>query len=74
MGSNILSRIKDPVVRSVVSNNMIAFQQKKDMFDVSKKLKMALSKESDARLQRYQKRIIAANEALLQVYLNKVRS
>lgn len=54
-----------------MSNNIVAIEQAKDLEDVSKKLKVATSKEAEARLKNYQKRVIAMNESLLQLYTNK---
>ncbi|KAI7894903.1 uncharacterized protein EV154DRAFT_437638 [Mucor mucedo] len=62
---------EDIAVAAVVSNNMVAIEQTKDLEDVSKKLKVATSKEAEARLKNYQKRVIAMNESLLQLYTNK---
>ncbi|RCI01987.1 hypothetical protein CU098_009517 [Rhizopus stolonifer] len=62
---------KDVTVAAVVSNNMVAIEQTKDLEDAAKKLKTASSKEADAKLKNYQKRVIAMNESLLQLYNRK---
>ncbi|ORY95441.1 hypothetical protein BCR43DRAFT_557592 [Syncephalastrum racemosum] len=65
------SGIEDPGIKAVASNNIVAVQQKKDVFDAAKKLKAASGKPVDNKLKRYQKRVIAMNDALLQLYMNK---
>ena len=49
-------------------------QKKKNLSDAAQKLKMATTKEADSRLKRYQKRVIAMNDSLLQLYMSKVLS
>lgn len=68
----MLFSIEDAGVKAVASNNIVAVQQKKDVFDAAKKLKAASGKPVDNKLKRYQKRVIAMNDALLQLYMNKV--
>lgn len=46
-------------------------QKKKNLSDAAQKLKMATTKEADSRLKRYQKRVIAMNDSLLQLYMSK---
>ncbi|KAI9022255.1 hypothetical protein CLU79DRAFT_751852 [Phycomyces nitens] len=65
------SKATDAGVTAIVSNNVVAMQETKDLFDAAKKLKVATSKEAEAKLKRYQKRVIAMNESLLQLYMNK---
>ncbi|KAI7899844.1 uncharacterized protein BX663DRAFT_519681 [Cokeromyces recurvatus] len=61
----------DVTVAAVVSNNMVAIDQNKDLEDATKKLKIATTKEADAKLKNYQKRIISMNDTLLQLYNQK---
>lgn len=62
-------------IKAVASNNMVAVRQKKkNLSDAAQKLKMATTKEADSRLKRYQKRVIAMNDSLLQLYMSKVMS
>jgi signal recognition particle subunit SRP72 len=65
-------RIHDGAVNAVIANNMMTIQNTDDLFDAAKKMKMATGKEADAKLKQYQKRIISRNEALLQMFMNKV--
>ncbi|KAI8381198.1 uncharacterized protein BYT42DRAFT_604206 [Radiomyces spectabilis] len=69
--SVLSSSANDANVKAVVSNNIAAIRQTNDLFDVAKKLKTATGKEADTKLRRYQKRVIAGNEALLQLYQSK---
>ncbi|KAI9495305.1 hypothetical protein BDB00DRAFT_814071 [Zychaea mexicana] len=69
--SVIDSGVSDASVKAIVNNNVVAIHQKKDLQDAAKKLKTATGKEVDARLKRYQKRVISMNESLLQLYTNK---
>ncbi|OBZ86276.1 Signal recognition particle subunit SRP72 [Choanephora cucurbitarum] len=61
----------DLTVAAVVSNNVVAIEQASDLEDAAKKLKVATSKEADAKLKQYQKRVISMNESLLQLYSHK---
>ncbi|KAI8345291.1 hypothetical protein EDC96DRAFT_449323 [Choanephora cucurbitarum] len=61
----------DLTVAAVVSNNVVAIEQASDLEDAAKKLKIATSKEADAKLKQYQKRVISMNESLLQLYNHK---
>jgi signal recognition particle subunit SRP72 len=63
--------ISDVTVSAVVSNNIVAIDQAKDVGDASKKLKVATSKEADVKLKNYQKRVISMNDSLLQLYSHK---
>ncbi|KAL0076431.1 hypothetical protein J3Q64DRAFT_1771746 [Phycomyces blakesleeanus] len=65
------SKASDAGVTAIVSNNIVAMQETKDLFDAAKKLKVATGKEAENKLKRYQKRVIAMNESLLQLYMNK---
>lgn len=56
---------------SVVSNNIVAIEQKSNLDDAAQKLKVATSKEAEAKLKNYQKRVISMNESLLQLYTGK---
>lgn len=71
----LYSTVKDMSIKAVASNNIVAVRQKKkNLSDAAQKLKMATSKEADSRLKRYQKRVIAMNDSLLQLYMSKVTS
>lgn len=50
---------------------MVAIEQTKDLEDAAIKLKLATSKEAEAKLKNYQKRVISMNESLLQLYTKK---
>ncbi|KAI9270443.1 hypothetical protein BDA99DRAFT_501798 [Phascolomyces articulosus] len=69
--SVIDSGVDDVSVNAIISNNVVALRQKKDLQDSAKKIKTATGKEADARLKRYQKRVISMNESLLHLYMNK---
>ncbi|KAI9321659.1 hypothetical protein BX666DRAFT_1904325 [Dichotomocladium elegans] len=69
--SVLASDLKDASVNAVASNNLLAVQQQRDLGQAAQKLKTASSKEASARLKRYQKRVIAMNETLLQLYMKK---
>ncbi|KAG2216271.1 hypothetical protein INT45_002916 [Circinella minor] len=69
--SVIDSGVDDVSVNAIISNNIVAVRQKKDLQDSVKKIKNATTKEADARLKRYQKRVISMNESLLHLYMNK---
>lgn len=51
---------------------MMTIQNTDDLFDAAKKMKVATGKEAEAKLKQYQKRTILRNEALLQMFMNKV--
>lgn len=68
-----LFRIRDNAVNAVVANNLVTIQKADDLFDSAKKMKTANGKDADAKLRKYQKRIISMNEGLLQMYMNKVK-
>lgn len=59
-------------VVTVASNNIVSVEQTKDLDEVAKTLKLATSKEVDAKLKGYQKRVILMNESLLHLYSKKV--
>lgn len=59
-------------VVTVASNNIVSVEQTKDLDEVAKTLKLATSKEADAKLKGYQKRVILMNESLLHLYSKKV--
>ncbi|EIE87601.1 hypothetical protein RO3G_12312 [Rhizopus delemar RA 99-880] len=65
---------KDVSVVTVASNNIVSVEQTKDLDEVAKTLKLATSKEVDAKLKGYQKRVILMNESLLHLYSKKVSS
>ncbi|KAG1056959.1 hypothetical protein G6F43_001180 [Rhizopus delemar] len=62
---------KDVSVVTVASNNIVSVEQTKDLDEVAKTLKLATSKEADAKLKGYQKRVILMNESLLHLYSKK---
>ncbi|CAO3612904.1 unnamed protein product [Cunninghamella echinulata] len=64
-------KIRDNAVNAVVANNLVTIQKADDLFDSAKKMKTANGKDADAKLRKYQKRIISMNEGLLQMYMNK---
>lgn len=66
------SSAADPVVAAVVNNNLVSSRKNQDLFDAAKKLKSASAKELDSKLFSHQKRVIAMNEALLNLYMHKV--
>ncbi|KAI8967518.1 hypothetical protein BDF20DRAFT_917462 [Mycotypha africana] len=68
---NQLVDSKDATVAAVVSNNIVALDNAKDLEDAAKRLKIATNKEADTRLKNYQKRVISMNECLLQLYSKK---
>jgi signal recognition particle subunit SRP72 len=59
-------------VSAVVANNLVSVKKNEDLFDATKKLKAASAKELDNKLFTHQKRVIAMNEALLNLYMHKV--
>lgn len=63
---------RDVSVVTVASNNIVSVEQTKDLDEVAKTLKLATSKEADAKLKGYQKRVILMNESLLHLYSKKV--
>jgi signal recognition particle subunit SRP72 len=63
---------RDTSIAAVASNNIVVIDQAKDVEDAAKKLKFATSKEADAKLKNYQKRVILMNESLLHLYAKKV--
>lgn len=65
------SSAADPVVAAVVNNNLVSSRKNQDLFDAAKKLKSASAKELDSKLFSHQKRVIAMNEALLNLYMHK---
>ena len=71
---NYYNSVDDVSVNAIISNNIVAVRQKKDLQDSAKKIKNATTKEADTRLKRYQKRVISMNESLLHLYMNKVTS
>ncbi|CAO3635911.1 unnamed protein product [Cunninghamella blakesleeana] len=64
-------KIRDHAVKAVVANNLVTLQKTDDLFDSAKKMKTANGKDADAKLRKYQKRIISMNEGLLQMHMNK---
>ncbi|ORX59024.1 hypothetical protein DM01DRAFT_1333615 [Hesseltinella vesiculosa] len=67
----VASKVHNVAVNAVVANNLVSLQGTKDLFDSAKKLKTASAKDADAKLQKYQKRIVRMNDALLQMHMNK---
>ncbi|KAI8639069.1 hypothetical protein BD408DRAFT_422081 [Parasitella parasitica] len=61
----------DVTVAAVVSNNVVAIDQGKNLEQATKNLKTATSKDADAKLKNYQKRVIHMNESLLHLYTQK---
>lgn len=59
-------------VAAVASNNIVSIEQTKDLEKVENALKTATSKEADAKLKGYQKRVILMNESLLHLHAKKV--
>lgn len=62
---------KDVGVAAVASNNIVSIEQTKDLEKVENALKTATSKEADAKLKGYQKRVILMNESLLHLHAKK---
>ncbi|KAF9102397.1 Signal recognition particle core component [Mortierella sp. GBA35] len=58
-------------VPAVAANNLVAIQKEDDLFDSSKKIKSANTKALGMKFLSSQKRTIAINELLLQLYQNK---
>ncbi|GAB5589568.1 Signal recognition particle subunit SRP72 [Umbelopsis nana] len=69
--SIVKSSSADPVVSAVVANNLVSAKKNVDLFDATKKLKAASAKELDSKLFTHQKRVIAMNEALLNLFMHK---
>ncbi|KAH8552816.1 hypothetical protein BGW37DRAFT_518783 [Umbelopsis sp. PMI_123] len=69
--SIVKSSAADPVVSAVVANNLVSAKKNEDLFDAAKKLKTASAKELDSKLFSHQKRVIAMNDALLNLYMHK---
>jgi signal recognition particle subunit SRP72 len=67
----VFNHNRDVTVAAVASNNIVAIEQTSNLDDAAKKLKIATSKEAEAKLKNYQKRVISMNESLLQLYTNK---
>ncbi|CEG82011.1 Putative Signal recognition particle subunit SRP72 [Rhizopus microsporus] len=67
----LMKRLEDTSIAAVASNNIVVIDQAKDVEDAAKKLKFATSKEADAKLKSYQKRVILMNESLLHLYAKK---
>jgi len=58
-------------VPAVAANNLVAIQKEEDLFDSSKKIKTATTKALGVKFFSSQKRTIAMNELLLNLYQNK---
>ncbi|KAF9340334.1 hypothetical protein BGZ91_002544 [Linnemannia elongata] len=58
-------------VPAVAANNLVAIQKEDDLFDSAKKIKSANTKALGVKFLSSQKRAIAMNELLLQLYQNK---
>ncbi|CEP18307.1 hypothetical protein [Parasitella parasitica] len=61
----------DATVAAVASNNAVAIDQAKNVEQAAKHLKTATSKDAEAKLKNYQKRVIHMNESLLQLFTQK---
>ncbi|CAG8547430.1 12936_t:CDS:10 [Funneliformis caledonium] len=61
----------DVSASAIASNNLVAAKKDTELFDSARKLRVASSKNLDAKLFRGQKRVIAMNEALLLLYMHK---
>ncbi|KAG0049526.1 hypothetical protein BGZ83_005712 [Gryganskiella cystojenkinii] len=70
---NSVLKIKalEVTVPAVAANNLVAIQKEEDLFDSSKKIKTATTKALGVKFFSSQKRTIAMNELLLNLYQNK---
>jgi signal recognition particle subunit SRP72 len=60
------------MVSAVASNNIVAMNKDKDLFDSEKRLKAATNDKVQLKLTSAQKQIIDFNQCLLLLYMNKV--
>lgn len=61
------------MVSAVASNNIVAMNKDKDLFDSEKKLKAASSEKLQLKLTSTQKQVIDFNQCLLLLYMGKVQ-
>lgn len=65
------NRALEVTVPAVAANNLVAIQKEDDLFDSTKKIKSANTKALGVKFLSSQKRTMAMNELLLQLYQNK---
>jgi signal recognition particle subunit SRP72 len=65
------SKPSDDMVSAVASNNIVAMNKDKDLFDSEKRLKAATNDKVQLKLTSAQKQIIDFNQCLLLLYMNK---
>lgn len=71
LNSVFRSRPSDDALLAVVSNNLVAINGEKDLFDSRKKMKNTTNPEALGRLSDFQKRAIEMNQCLLLLFLNQ---
>ncbi len=69
-----MGRPSDEMVSAVAANNLVALNKERDLFDSERKIKVATSDKVQHKLTTAQKQIIAFNQCLLFLYMNKVCS
>jgi len=67
-----IHRALEVTVPAVAANNLVVLQKEDDLFDSHKKIKTATTKALGVKFFASQKRVIAMNELLLNLYQNKV--
>ncbi|KAK9696615.1 Signal recognition particle subunit SRP72 [Basidiobolus ranarum] len=72
MYSSVLkTKNADATVVAISANNLVAIKKKEDLFESVKKLRVATADNIQQKLFKSQRRIIAINNALLMLYMNK---
>lgn len=67
----IRKRPDDPTLLAVVSNNLVALNRDKDLFDSKKKMKNTNAPEAEKRLSEFQRRVFDMNHCLLLLLTNQ---